>query len=651
MNTLGVVGREVAGAGTAIGPRIGALDGLRGIAIVAVLAFHFGVPFVPGGFLGVDVFFVLSGFLITSLLVAEWDREGRIDLRRFWMRRARRLLPGLAIVLGVIASWAAVRHFANPLSVRSDAIATLGYVANWRFVLGHRGYFAQYGAPSPLAHTWSLAIEEQFYVVWPLMAIPILRRWGARGLRNAAAIGATASAGLCVGLLAVGTTTARLYFGTDTRAQAILVGAALAAHLGLGASGALPRRMSKTAALVGIGVLVEGFHALGGAAPALYSGGFTAVALAAAAVIARMVTEPAGLLSRVLSWRPLQAAGVVSYELYLWHWPVLVGLTSGGTGLKGSALLAARLLVTVTLAAASWVLIDNPVRTGRLRVPRRRTLRIASMGIAVAAVVIFVALLGTGPSTTPVAGAAVPPQHDHTADPGPRLAGRPPVHAVLLGDSVALTLGEGLLDRAPGFGVDFVDGGLVGCGVLGGGPIRLQGAIGDAASGCARWEAGWRRLVEEQHPEVVAILVGRWEVIDRRFEGRWTHIGEPSFDAFITAQLDLAITAAASSGGRVVVLTSPHFEGVERPDGGSWPEDDPSRVDRFNHLLTAAVARHGPRVTLLDLGAIAEPAGRYTPSINGITVRQSDGVHFTQAGADVLAPAVLTELLRVANSP
>ena len=640
-----------AGRGTPSGSRIRPLDGLRGVAIVAVLAFHFGVPFVAGGFLGVDVFFVLSGFLITSILVTEWEREGKIHLGRFWARRGRRLLPGLAIVLSLIALWSAITDLPNAQSVRGDAIATLGYVTNWRFVLAHRGYFAQYGPASPLAHTWSLAIEEQFYVLWPLMAIPVLHRWGARGLRNAAAVGAAASAGLCIGLFALSSTTARLYFGTDTRAQAILVGAALAAHLGLTQPQAAPRRRSAVAAVAGVAVLVAACHSLSGTSPVLYAGGFTVVALASAAVITQVVAAPTGTLSGALSWGPLRAMGVVSYELYLWHWPVLVGLTASRTGLKGAGLLVARLLVTVILASVSWVVIDNPIRTGRLRMPRRAAVRVASLGVAIAAVVVMVALIGTGPTTIQLAAAA-PSEHSHPAPSGiagPR--GRQPVHAVLLGDSVALTLGEGLLDRGPEFGADVVDGGLVGCGVLGVAPIRLEGAPGDVAPGCAQWEVGWKRLVAEQHPAVVAILVGRWEVIDRKYEGRWTHIGDPSFDAFISAQLDIAIAAAASGGARVVVFTSPHFEGLERPDGGRWPEDDPSRIDSFNRLLIAAVARHGRQVTLLDLGAIAEPAGRYTASINGTVVRQPDGVHFTQVGADLLAPAIITQLLRVADSP
>jgi len=623
--------------------RIAGLDGLRGAAVIAVLAFHFGVPGVVGGFLGVDVFFVLSGFLITSLLLSEWDRGAKIDLRRFWGRRARRLLPGLATVLIAIAVWAVIVSFPDPASVRGDAIATLAYVANWRYIVAHRGYFAQYGPPSPLAHTWSLAIEEQFYLVWPLVAIAILPRWGVRGVRNVAAAGAVASAGLCAGLFALGTDTDRLYYGTDTRAQAILIGAALAGALTLRRPRVRPASSWTVASVVGAGVLLAGCHALRGTSPILYAGGFTVVALAAAAVIAGVVTAPGQPLGRALSWRPLRATGVVSYELYLWHWPVLVALTAARTGLEGVGLFAARVLVTVVLATGCWALIDNPILTGRLRLPQRPSVRLVSIAATGVAAVLVVTAIGTSPSSgsiaavAPAAFASVP-------------SAQSPLQAVLLGDSVALTLGDGLLDRERGFGVDLVDGGLLGCGVLGVAPIRVEGVTVAVAPGCGNWETGWRRLVAQKRPAVVAILVGRWEVVDRKFDGRWTHIGDPSFDAFIAAQLDRAIDAAGSTGARVVVMTSPHFAGVERPDGGRWPEDDPTRVDLFNSLVRAAVARHGPRVTLFNLAAIAEPAGHYTANLDGIALRQADGIHFTQAGADLLAPAVLADIVHVART-
>ena len=206
--------------------------------MLGVLAYHAGIRQVPGGLLGVDVFFVLSGFLITRLLLAEHRRAGRVSLGQFWLRRARRLVPALLIMLIGISAFAT--WVASPGSLgrlRIDALSTLGYVANWRFSFSHQGYFQQFQAPSPLLHTWSLAVEEQFYLIWPLITVLALRRWSGDGrprrLLLIAGLGALASAGLCLALALRGTDTSRMYYGTDTRAQALLVGATLAC-LGIG---------------------------------------------------------------------------------------------------------------------------------------------------------------------------------------------------------------------------------------------------------------------------------------------------------------------------------------------------------------------------------------------------------------------------------
>ncbi len=179
--------------------RFAALDGIRAFAVMAVIFFHVGVSWVGGGLLGVDVFFVLSGFLITTLLCRELSRTSTIRLGRFWAQRARRLLPALfVLVLGVAAYAYAFRNTIDVTGVRNDAIATLAYVANWHFIVSDQGYFAQAAAPSPLLHTWSLAVEEQYYLIWPLIALFVLRRWGMAKLAVTAGIGAVASAVLMV---------------------------------------------------------------------------------------------------------------------------------------------------------------------------------------------------------------------------------------------------------------------------------------------------------------------------------------------------------------------------------------------------------------------------------------------------------------------
>ena len=210
-----------------------ALDGLRGVAVLAVLLYHGGVTWMRGGFLGVDLFFVLSGYLITTLLFVEWGRRRSIDLIAFWIRRARRLLPALALlVIGVMAYAAVVAGASEAGRIRGDGLASIFYVANWRFVASGQSYFDQFTTPSPLRHMWSLAIEEQFYLLWPVVVLALLKwRPSLRLFERLFAGGAIVSAVLMAVLYHPGDDPSRVYYGTDTRAQALLVGGTLAAIL------------------------------------------------------------------------------------------------------------------------------------------------------------------------------------------------------------------------------------------------------------------------------------------------------------------------------------------------------------------------------------------------------------------------------------
>ncbi|MGH8982247.1 MAG: acyltransferase family protein, partial [Acidimicrobiales bacterium] len=358
-----------------------ALDGIRAVAVAAVLLYHGGVSWLPGGFFGVDTFFVLSGFLITSLLLGEWHRTGTIRLRRFWGRRARRLLPALLAVVLFVVCYAA---YAVPSDtypgIRGDALSAIFYVANWHFVLSGSNYFAQTALASPLTHTWSLAIEEQFYLLWPLVVLATLRlaRRPLRALWWASVIGAGAS-GLEMALLArTGASVTRLYYGTDTHAQSLLVGTALAVALfGLrhrqADATAGPRDLStrsrKAVALAGFGgaaglVLMWGTVGFGSAL--LFQGGFLLASISAAAVLLAAVSIPNGALARALSVAPLRFLGRISYGIYLWHYPLFIWLDGARTGLQGVALLALRVAVTVCVATVSFFLLERPIRHGGL---------------------------------------------------------------------------------------------------------------------------------------------------------------------------------------------------------------------------------------------------------------------------------------------
>lgn len=350
---------------------------MRGLAVIAVLLFHGGVSWAGGGFLGVDAFFVLSGYLITRLLIEERSRAGRISLRAFWVRRIRRLFPALLALLLLVCLYAA--FLATPDTrhrLRLDALATLSYVANWRLAASGTGYFDRLALPSPLQHTWSLAIEEQFYLLWPLVVVAAFR-WARRPLRTLLVIagGAVLASALAMAVLySPGVDPSRVYYGTDTRAQSVLVGVALALLLA-GAAGraaeqsALRRRDRwglEVAGGTGAAFTAWAWTTSTGGSAWLYRGGFAACGVAVAAVLADVVLVPEGLLSRLLSVSPLQVLGRISYGLYLWHWPIFLAVNGERTSLHGPALLALRLAATLAVSVLSFRFLELPVRHGAI---------------------------------------------------------------------------------------------------------------------------------------------------------------------------------------------------------------------------------------------------------------------------------------------
>jgi peptidoglycan/LPS O-acetylase OafA/YrhL len=346
---------------------VAGLDGIRALAVLCVIAYHLGFSWAAGGMLGVGVFFTLSGYLITDLLLGHWRRHGELGLRTFWIRRARRLLPGLFAMLIVVSIVVAVFDSGELASVRRQVISAAFYFANWSTIAQHGSYFARFAPPLPLDHLWSLSIEEQFYLVWP--AVLMLAILLTRG-RLRLALLTLALAGVSVWVMASlyhpGYDPTRVYEGTDTRAFGLLIGASLAAVWPT-RQGRGERRLRKSGALDVFGLvgLVAIFVLVWRTTPFshfLYPWGLVLLSVGTAAVVAAVV-NPASSLGAVLAAPPLRWIGVRSYGIYLWQWPIIV-LVNPVTRDWGAARPVVEVAGTVLLAAVSWRFIEDPIRRG-----------------------------------------------------------------------------------------------------------------------------------------------------------------------------------------------------------------------------------------------------------------------------------------------
>ncbi len=407
------------------------LDGLRAIAVLAVIAFHEQLGWAPGGLLGVGVFFTLSGYLITDLLLGQWAARGRLALADFWARRARRLLPALFVMLAVVSAWITVADRARLAGLRGAVAAAATYSSNWYLIHGKQSYFARFAPAAPMDHLWSLAVEEQFYLAWPwllllgLLCVRLVRRGRPGGVAWLALPTLVLAAASTVAMLVLyhpGFDPTRVYEGTDTRAGGLLIGAALAmvwpsrraaaSALAKGrhapADGATvsdSAAAGRTAKVIAgrIALDAAGFAGLAGIAvmiwrtgqysPFLYQGGLVLLSAATAAVIAAAAT-PGAITGRTLGWAPLRWLGVRSYGIYLWHYPVIV-LTTPANSAENLVRAAWQTAVTVVLSALSWHFVEQPVRKGALgrlwaRVRSPWNVRAADLAAAAGALAVVV---------------------------------------------------------------------------------------------------------------------------------------------------------------------------------------------------------------------------------------------------------------------
>lgn len=594
-------------AGTGYAP---ALDGLRALAVAGVLAYHAGVDAIPGGFLGVDVFLVLSGYLITTLLLAEWRRVGGVRLMHFWERRFRRLAPALAIVVAAVVAHAALTG--TVAAVRGDALATLSWVQNWHLALGRASYFAVFGEASPLRHAWSLALEAQWYLLWPPLLLLGLRIAGGRPRAlGGVALGLAAASALAMWTgFDPGADPSRIYYGTDTRAQGLLVGAAFALLL----VGRPQRRAWTLAGMAGAAALVAAAAGLADLDPRLYRGGFLLVALATAAVLGAALRE--GWAARALACEPLPWLGRISYGIYLWHWPLYLWL---GPSIAAVAL-------TVGAASASYLLIETPVRRAR---PNRRRLALGlSLGSIGALAVAVTALPGvTVRAVAPGSAVAVASPAPPTT--GGATADRSVSRVLVAGDSVAWTLAERFDPSWVGiaFEVDYRATHL-GCGIVAGQPLNAGRPIMWADPDCEEWERRWADGLAGFTPDVVVILLGAWEVLDHRVDGRTLEAGSRPAEDYLRPRLDRGIEMVVDAGARPVLLTAPCYRPEdEPPDRSTSDRGDDERVAWFNGVVRDAAAAH-PGTMIIDLNRLLCPGGGYADEIGGTPAR-TDGVHLT----------------------
>ncbi len=615
---------------------ITALDGARGAAVIAVLLFHGGV--LRGGYLGVDLFFVLSGYLITSILLAETARSGTIGLGGFWARRARRLLPALFLMLVAVCAYAIFIAKPTELNqIRDDFLATLGYVANWHLVLADYDYWRLFTSPSPLNHTWSLAIEEQFYVLWPLVALGvgfIVRRgrttiaW-ARAMFFTSLILSIASAALALQIWHSSKGTVRIYYGTDTRAAAILFGAALASWIAWrGAASTKRGRLSlEVLGVIATAILIWAYFRLeqGG----LYSGGLLICSLAATAVIAAITHPESGPLARAFSARPFVEAGIISYGLYLWHWPIYVWLNADRVGLSGWPLLTVRLAVTIAVALLSYRFVEKPIRYGAFSA---KTLRWFTP--CAAALLVGLALISTrGAEASPIKQKTI---KEETANAVKNTIYHPGASRVMIvGNSVGwLLANEGFAPLEREFNMVTLNAARPMCHFP---TVRTQRGpeLGEGNIPLDCTEA-WPSAVEEFDPDVVVLLLGATHIGGER-NGRWATPCESLYKEWTTQGLADATRVLTSLGARLVISTNAYS-----PLFGYAPEVAP--LTKCQNASMERYAKLHPEVGLIDLAKRVCPKYNVCePVEDGVRLRP-DFIHYQGPGALLITRWMIPQL-------
>ncbi len=605
--------------------------------MAGVLLFHGG--HLSGGYLGVDLFFVLSGYLITLLLMTEWPRRNRIRLKNFWARRARRLFPALVIALVGVAIYAHFVAIPEELGgIRADGFGTLFYVANWHSILAGHTYFQAGLAPSPLEHTWSLAIEEQFYLVWPLLVVGLLKiRNRPSTILRAALVIAGVSVALMVGLHITGLVSDNsLYLGTHTRVAAIAMGAALAAwQVTHGHTKDRASRLSlEGLALVSIVFLAVVWSVTDLQTGLIYAGGLALCGVAVTIIIASASHPHEMVVSKALSFRPLRGLGLISYGLYLYHWPIYLYLNEDRTGLSSWALLGLQSFVAIDVAVLSYFLVEKPIRYGALG--GRKAWVALPAGAALACVALLVGTVGAVPAIT-----------TNTSTVLARSSASAPT-VLLTGDSVPYVLGrEGILPLRKELGVSLVNAGQIGCT-----PLASKGTIysvhGDIVSvlkkDCTQRDPA---LVAKFHPDVAVVLYGALDNWTVGLDGKPRGQCDPIFEAASERTIEEEVDHLSAGGAPVVLVTKPGStdKGIQKQFD---IPDSMARSACDNEVLRRIVAKD-KRTRLVDLASFICPNDQCIENVNGVGMRR-DGQHFRFESAQYVARWLIPRVLAAART-